>query len=197
MKRFVYDNRQSYINRLLRGGRPMLTHDEMNQCIDDYSQYLTQISYMYVKNWATAEEIVQDTFIAYFKKPEKYKQTANLKTYLTRICMNKSIDQTRSLKARTNAFLKYFQQSEETFVTSADALLMERLKQSEVIQNVLSLPIKYREVIVYYYFEEMTSRAIADLLKIPEGTVKVRLNRARQLLKKTIQGENLEVKPFE
>ena len=49
----------------------MLSHDEMVQIMDQHGTYLTQISYMYVKNWTTAEDIVQETFIAYHLSVER------------------------------------------------------------------------------------------------------------------------------
>ena len=47
-------------------GEHMLSNREMNELMDTYSGYLLQISYMYVKNWATAEDLVQESFIKYF-----------------------------------------------------------------------------------------------------------------------------------
>lgn len=171
----------------------MLSHEEMVQIMDQYGTYLTQISYLYVKNWTTAEDIVQETFIAYFKKPEKFKGQSSLKTYLTKICMNKSLDSLRSFKAKAATLLKYFKEQEVETVSPIDVELQQRIAKTELLQEVLELPIKYREVIILYYYEEMTSSAIGELMNIPEGTVKSRLKRGRERLKISLQTDFLEV----
>lgn len=171
----------------------MLSHDEMVEIMDCYGTYLTQISYMYVKNWYSAEDIVQETFIAYFKKPEKFKATSNLKTYLTKICINKSLDNVRSVKSKVNTFIRYFNDKQEKIVSPIDLDLIQRLQQTELLQEVLKLPLKYREVIILYYYEEMTSSAISELINIPESTVKTRLKRGRERLKNTLNTDFLEV----
>jgi RNA polymerase sigma factor (sigma-70 family) len=62
-----------------------------------------------------------------------------------------------------------------------------------ISEAIMKLPIKHREVLVYYYFEEMTSLQIANLLQIPQSTVKTRLTRAKHLLKSALQGIEWEV----
>jgi RNA polymerase sigma factor (sigma-70 family) len=174
-------------------GSQMLSHDDMVDIMDQYGTYLTQISYMYVKNWTTAEDIVQETFIVYFKKPEKFHGQSTLKTYLTKICMNKSLDSLRSFKAKATTIMRYFKEQEEASTSPIDVELVGRIEKTELFQEVLKLPIKYREVIILYYYEDMTSSAISELMNIPEGTVKSRLKRGRERLKMTLQTDFLEV----
>ena len=57
----------------------------------------------------------------------------------------------------------------------------------------MRLPLKHREALVYYYFEEMTIPSIAQLLQIPQSTVKTRLVRGRELLKAELKGIEWEV----
>ena len=62
-------------------------------------------------------------------------------------------------------------------------------RDGEVTQAVLALPGKYREVIVLYYYEEMTLREIAEALAIPVNTASTRLRRGRALLGDMLKGE--------
>lgn len=170
----------------------MLTNEQMKLVMHQYGTYLTQLSYMYVKNWAEAEDIVQETFISYFKAQEAFEQKASLKTYLSKIVINKSIDHLRSIKTRTKYFKKLFQQS-PLIVDSIDELLLERLANSDIYRHVLTLKIKYREVIVLYYFENMTSVEISLLLGLPEATIRTRLKRGREQLRLLMENQQMEV----
>ena len=62
-------------------------------------------------------------------------------------------------------------------------------RDSEVTQAVLALPGRYREVIVLYYYENMTLREIADALRIPVNTASTRLRRGRALLGDMLKGD--------
>ncbi|WP_370355925.1 sigma-70 family RNA polymerase sigma factor [Lysinibacillus sp. S2017] len=60
------------------------------------------------------------------------------------------------------------------------------MRHRRIAKAVLELPIKYREVIVLFYYEEMTSIEIASLLEVSENTIKTRLRRGRVLLKTSL-----------
>ena len=171
----------------------MLTNDEMCTIMDEYGTYLTQLSYLYVKNWATAEDLVQETFITYFKKYQAFEHNSTLKTYLSKIVINKSIDYLRSMKTRAKTFLNLLQGTSVMEVHGSDAILLEKIAQSDIYKHVLSLKIKYREVIVLYYYENMTTVEIAQLLNLPEGTIRTRLKRGRDLLKDIMYDDASEV----
>ena len=171
----------------------MLTNDEMRSIMDEYSNYLTQLSYTYVKNWQAAEDIVQESFIAHFKAPGKFKGQSSLKTYLSKIVIFKSTDSLRSLKSRTNTLLKFFNATKDEVSEAPDQQLEQSIEQTELFKHVLSLKVIYREVIIFYYYEDMTTVEIAKLLELPEGTIKTRLKRAREQLKVKLQSSDWEV----
>ena len=63
---------------------------------------------------------------------------------------------------------------------------MQHKDQSNLTYKVLELPIKYREVILLFYYQEFTSKEISELLNCSENTVKTRLRRAKDLLRKKV-----------
>lgn len=71
-----------------------------------------------------------------------------------------------------------------------DLVMMQRLEKLELTKKVLQLPIKYREVMVLFYYEELTNAAIAELLNLSENTVKTRLRRSRNMLKERLDEED-------
>ena len=62
----------------------------------EHTDYLLRIAYLYVKDWQSAEDIVQDTFLTYYAKFEQFAERSSLKTYLVRITINKCKDYLKS-----------------------------------------------------------------------------------------------------
>ena len=168
----------------------MLLSEEQafNNAVNEYTDYLIRLSYMYVKDWQSAQDIVQDTFLTYYAKFEQFEERSTLKTYLTRITINKCKDYLKSWRYRkmtlTNQFFggKKDRQSYE-----------EQDERLEIANAVLNLPIHLREVIIYYYYEELSVLEVSTLLNLSDNTVKTRMRRARQLLKDQLKNDEWEV----
>ncbi|WP_081796986.1 sigma-70 family RNA polymerase sigma factor [Bacillus ndiopicus] len=158
--------------------------DEMKELMHLYGDYLTRLSYVYVKNWTVAEDIVQDVFIKYFQA-QQYKGQANIKTYLAKMTIHKSCDYLRSIKNRLRILEGFWKNKQQT-MPSSEQQTLKKLEQHAIAKAVLELPIKYREVIVLFYYEDMTSLEIATLLNTSENTIKTRLRRGRDLLKTSL-----------
>ncbi|XRD26516.1 sigma-70 family RNA polymerase sigma factor [Lysinibacillus fusiformis] len=73
---------------------------DIEQVIEEHGDYLLKVAYLYVKNKATAEDIVQDVFIAFYQKQEQFRQQASLRTYLVKMTVNRSHDYLRSWKSK-------------------------------------------------------------------------------------------------
>ncbi|MEC1177955.1 sigma-70 family RNA polymerase sigma factor [Metasolibacillus meyeri] len=156
--------------------------------MESYSEYLLKIAYLYVKDWQIAEDIVQDVFLTYYQKFEQFEERSSLKTYLVRITINKCKDYLKSWKYRKLSLTNYF------FGTKKDASpLIELEERLHIADAVLNLPIHLREVIIHYYYEELSVLEVAAVLSLSDNTVKTRLRRARQLLKKELTYEEWEV----
>lgn len=177
--------------RLLREERRQRTlqTEDMRELMRLYGDYLTRLAYVYVKNWSNAEDIVQDVFIKYFSA-QQYRGEASVKTYLAKMTIHKSCDHLRSVKNRLR-ILENFWKSKKDTMPSSEQQTLKKLEQHAIAKAVLALPIKYREVIVLFYYEELTSLEIATLLDTSENTIKTRLRRGRQLLKTSLSELNL------
>lgn len=165
---------------------------EFQEIMREHGNYLVRLSYVYVKNWAVAEDVVQDVFIKYYETAGSFEQRASIKTYLAKMTINKSCDYLRSVKGRLR-ILQGMWKINPAADKSVEERTMKKLQENEVARAVLDLPLKYREVIVLYYYEEMTSNAIAIMLSLPEGTVKTRLKRGREQLKTKLAPQDGEV----
>lgn len=155
----------------------------IEQIIDEYSPHLLRLAYFYTKNRHTAEDIVQDVLIKFCEAP--YEERGILRAYLTRLTINKSKDYLKSWAYKKIVFQqKIFTKGK----ADADSIVQQE-ERSEIGAAILQLPLKYREPIILYYFEEMAIADVADVLVLPENTIKTRLRRARQQLKPHLQGE--------
>jgi RNA polymerase sigma-70 factor (ECF subfamily) len=78
---------------------------------------------------------------------------------------------------------------EDAIISESDYDDVEKQDTKELIkQSVLSLPAKYKDVVLCVYFQDMTITEAANALNIAEGTAKSRLSRARQKLKSVLEG---------
>lgn len=153
----------------------------IKKIIDEYGDYLLRVAYLYVKNETTAEDIVQDVFIAFYEKREQYRQEASLKTYLVKMTVNRCHDYLRSWQHKRVVLFEKIT-AKRTHETP-ERIYMQNVESADLIETLFTLSLTYREVIILYYYEEMSTVAIAKLLNCPESTVRTRLQRARKQLK--------------
>lgn len=156
---------------------------DLNEVMELHTERLLRVAFYYTKNIQTAEDIVQDVFIKFYEVYEHYEERGELQAYLTRMTINKCKDYLRSWPYRKLQFLQKWTTANQT------DLLHNKIAKDEkafLHEQILQLPIMNREVIVYYYFEEMSLAEIAVLLNIPLSTVKTRMTRSRSLLKQKL-----------
>ncbi|WP_235822829.1 sigma-70 family RNA polymerase sigma factor [Cytobacillus massiliigabonensis] len=155
----------------------------LENIMEQYGDRLTKLSYNYVKDWNLAEDIVQDVFLTCYKEYAKIDKIVSFKAWIFRITINKCKDLLKSsifrrVVANSNIF-PIIKSSELT----PELAIMKRSEEEFLSASVLELPIKYREVITLYYYEELSIEEISEILKINQNTIKTRLNRARIKLK--------------
>ncbi|WNN78015.1 sigma-70 family RNA polymerase sigma factor [Lysinibacillus capsici] len=167
----------------------MSDHENFEQLMAIHTEQLFRIAYYYTKDLQIAEDIVQDVFIKFYHQ-KQYEERGEMKAYLARMTINKCKDYLKSWAYRKITFQhKFFTKQNSTLPDT----LIRQDEQALLDDAILSLPLKPREAIVYFYLEEMTIKEIAELLAIPEGTVKSRLKKGKELLKIELQHIEWEV----
>ena len=159
----------------------------IEELIDTYSDYLFRIAFIYTKDEKVAEEVVQDVFWKYYQT-QQYDGRASVKTYLTKMTINRSYDYLRSWKNKKALLVETFRNAK-----SADTESIQKEERGEITAAVLKLPLKYREVLLLYYYEDLQVNEIAEFLQVPASTVKTRLQRGRERLKQTLPKQQWEV----
>lgn len=142
-----------------------------------------------------AEDLTQDAFARLFAKRKEYQPTGKFSTFLWRIALNLCYDELRRLKRRGESPLDDIEFPEGNELPSLqhsdpapDAAMIEREKEEIVRNAVLQLSEAYRSVIVLRHYENLKFREIAEVLDVPEGTVKSRMAEALTQLQRKLSG---------
>ena len=153
-----------------------MTKEEFEIIYNEHYKLLYKVAYGYVLNKCDSEDIVQDTFVKFYRAHKTFTSSDSLKYYLIRMTINQRIDYIRHNK-------KIVSVNQEDIESLPD----EVSNKNEMIwECVCSLKEKYRTVIILYYYDTYSIKEIASILKISESSVKMRLSRARSILKEKI-----------
>ncbi len=153
-----------------------------------------QIIVKIVRDQETARDLTQETFMKAFASLASYRSEYRFSTWLYKIAANASIDFLRKKRIQALSLDRplptqdgsvEIEVADNSYNPEKD--LVRKEQRSGIEQAIESLPDKYREVIVYRHKEDKTYEEIADLLNVPVGTVKARIFRARELLKKKLR----------
>lgn len=163
----------------------------LQEWMDTYGKDVINFAYSYVRNYHLAEDIAQDVFLRAFQKMHTFRGESAVKSWLLSITANRCKDHLRSWSAR-NELLAMEQERERPAESDTEQAVIAQLSRDHVWDTVLSLPEKYREVLVLYYMRDMSAKEVADALSLSDEAVRTRLHRGRDLLKKLLEGEYRE-----
>ncbi|TDL32683.1 sigma-70 family RNA polymerase sigma factor [Jeotgalibacillus sp. S-D1] len=159
----------------------------IDEIMNRHGQEILQLAYSYVRNRELAEDLTQDIFVKCFSALHTYKGKSSLRTWLWRIAINHCKDYLKSWYNRNVT-----PSDQECFVTysqkeSVEQLVIRQDEDQQLVLSVMELPMKYREVIYLFYYEELSIKEIASVIEVKENTVKTRLRRAKELLKDRLE----------
>lgn len=164
------------------------------EIVELYKDKVYQLCYRILGNKHEAEDMAQEAFIRAYVNITKFNPTRKFSTWLYRIATNLCIDRIRKKKPDyyldaevpgTDGLSMYSQVAAD--VTKPDEEVESLELQESIQQEILKLPEKYRSVIVLKYIEELQLQEISDILEIPLGTVKTRVHRGREALRKQLR----------
>src|SRR5215469_6974839 len=142
---------------------------------------LVNMAWRYCRDRGRAEELAQEAFVRAWRGLGSWRREATFSTWLFALAANVYRNDLKRFPAVT---VPIDEAPEPAELPAHDAELHERRRNEALRRAVLALPLRYREPVVLYYFHEMDVGAAASTLRLPEGTVKARLARARELLRR-------------
>ncbi|HEY2971553.1 MAG TPA: RNA polymerase sigma factor [Pyrinomonadaceae bacterium] len=160
------------VQELLKKGR---YEKALEQLLELYGKKVFRMAVMMLKDTGRAEEVTQDVFMKLWQALPAYDGRAAPSTWLYTIARNTCLSAVRGESYRQTTSLK------EALEPTASNTTLLNIEWEEYLSK---LPDIQREVITLFYLEEKSVKDVADLLDLPEGTVKSHLHRARRALGK-------------
>lgn len=159
----------------------------IDEMMNRYGQEVLQLVFSYVNNRSIAEDLTQDIFVKCYKGLHTYRGKSKLRTWLWRIAINHCKDFLKSWYNKNVVITEDEPLNNTTKKEMVEQTVIQREADDELISAIMMLPIKYREVIYLFYYEELPIKEIAVLTEVGDNTVKTRLKRAKELLKERLE----------
>ncbi|WP_027088235.1 RNA polymerase sigma factor [Cohnella panacarvi] len=150
----------------------------LDELMDEYGDDVLNYAYAITKDRELAKDVAQETFIKAHYKIDSYRGQSSLKTWLFAIARNLALNYLSSSYIRR--VLSFASVKPRQTAMSAEAAYIGKQSADDIWRIVMSLPDKLREALVLDLRHELSVQEMSGLLRIPEGTVKSRLHRARQ-----------------
>jgi len=199
-------NKQALV--YVRGGKIVRTIDDviedytkgdieaMSILVDTYKDDLYNLCFRLTFNRHDADDLFQQTWIKAAKNASKFENKA-FKSWLFKICVNQFKDNYRQIARRKKLMKDDFETTNAKDYVLAVAHSGESVEeqvekkhiQALLISNIDKLPEKQKVPIILFYYQQLKYAEIASILRIPEGTVKSRINAAKLKLKGLMEGE--------
>ena len=156
----------------------MKSEEEAGRAIEQYADMVRRICMIHLKNYEDAEDIFQTVFLKYVLRSEPFDSPEHEKAWIIRVTVNACRDLLKSFfRSRTVSLDQLIEKPQD---------MPE--DHSEILEAVLELPARFRDVVYLHYYEGYTAPEIGRILKKNPNTVYTLLARARQLLKTRLEG---------
>ncbi len=166
--------------------------------LDNYRGAIFNLLYKMVRNKEETEDLVQEAFMKAFNALPSFNEEYAFSTWLYKIAINNCIDHMRKKRLKTYSINKPVQSKDGELgrefpdtSMSPDKNILSVEKSNIIASAIEELPENYKIAIVLRHTEERSYEEIAQILSIPLGTVKARIFRAREMLKKKLKDKML------
>lgn len=156
--------------------------------VERYQNAVYNLAYRMLGSPEEAEDAAQEIFVRIYRQLARYDPERKFSTWVLTIATNYCIDQLRRRRMQLvplENIIPWARARE----AGPEGEALSRESRDEVQRLLRELPEKYRAVLVLRYWQDLSCAEIADILKLPEGTVKTQLHRARKALGQLIEGQ--------
>ena len=152
---------------------------EIRELVDKYSSMIFKICYCILCNKDDAQDAVQETLLKYLTKAPEFNSEEHRKAWLIKVSANISKN------------MLMFRLRKET--VNIDDMKDIGIAENEycAFEHIMTLPAKYKIVMTLYYVEGYSAKEISEIIEINEATVRKRLQKGQELLKKELEEEFL------
>lgn len=160
------------------------------EIVRQHRRKVFNIAYKFTGRHDEAEDLTQDIFLKIFKSLHTFDRRANFQTWLVSVSRNLCIDHYRSVRKERETIDRDVDAGELMPAAPGQNAYqaLEQADRVELLRKAMAgLPPSLREAVVKRDIQELSYQEIADQLKLPEGTVKSRINRGRTELARQVQ----------
>lgn len=157
----------------------MKSAEELSRVMEAYADMVRRICFVHLKSKHDTEDVFQNVYMKYLLYEDSFESAEHEKAWFARVTINSCTDWLRSLSRRKYVPLE--------IIAEESAELDETAP--EILEAVLNLPEKYRNVIYLHYYEGYSAVEIAGILEKKENTVYTWISRAKEMLRKRLGGE--------
>lgn len=157
----------------------MRSEQEINRAIEQYADTVRRLCMIHLKNYADTEDIFQTVFLKYALSSVAFESREHERAWIIRVTINACKDLLKS----------FFRSRTTSLDTLIDQAAPTKPEHREVLEAVLSLPQKYRDVIYLHYYEGYSAPQIGQILGKNVNTIYTLLARSRQMLRERLGGE--------
>ena len=151
----------------------------VQQLMECYQNSLYAAAFNTCQNQMDAEDVVQETFVQYYTSRKEFENEQHIRAWLLRVVINKAKNINRTFWKKNRCSLEDYMET----------LSFPDSQSKDLFEEVMKLPDKFRIVIHLFYYEDYSVWEIADILKLSESNVKIRLSRGRALLRNSLKEE--------
>lgn len=165
-----------------------------------FNPYLYKIGRSYNYNHEDTQDLMQETFIDAYKNLNKFEGRASFKTWIIRIMMNNCYRKSKKFSFKNEIIQDMNDNSKQMFITANNdtGKIVQNRELGHIIEKALiNIPFDYRMVFSLREINGLNVSETADLMEISESNVKVRLNRAKAMLRKEIESTYTTAELFE
>lgn len=169
------------MSNILKGGIELPNGlPDLEEMMNKYGDNILRICYIYLKDRHLAEDAFQETFIMVYRKYNTFKGESSEITWIMRIAINICKNHLRTSWLKRVVLMD--QSAFENYIVKA-----EEYERPMLLEEIMKLKPIYKEVIFLFYYLQLNVAEIANVLKTKESTITVRLSRARDQLKYSIE----------
>jgi RNA polymerase sigma-70 factor (ECF subfamily) len=167
--------------------------EDLESWMRAYGTGLLRMSFLYLKDLHLAEDVVQEAMLKAYFQYDDFRGQSSVKTWLTRIVINLCKDYKKSAWFQRVSCVDIVAETAGSGgAPETEDEVNGRVEKNhlnrDLLAAIMKLPLKYREVILLYYYQEFSTKEAAGILSIPESTVSTRLRRAKDALKRGLGG---------
>ncbi len=156
------------------------------QLVRKYSPDAYRTAFMVLRDHNEVEDVVQESFLTCYRKIKSFRMESSFKTWLYRIVVSRCYDRLRKLNRESNVMNKL-----SLNLNNGNSDINEIESRLDLREVILSLKPEHRLVLALYYGMDFGVQKVADIMGVPAGTVKSRLNTARSLIKNSMTADPL------